>query len=433
MLAVDRDSPPHAGSIGDEIVVPHVAAVLPRHVHAEPAEDDDVLERRSLGSGPVRSLLRRDGAPAPGERVTGDEHRRTGVDQPARHGGSREAREDRHRERAERGDGIQGGCGLGHHRQEEGDRVSLAHAEVVEALRETGRLPRQLGVRPASGDALLALPGDGVAGRVRGVVGEALDAGVGQVQATAHEPPRPLGPRRLVEHLAVRLCERQREVLHDGIPEAAEIGDRRGVQLVVPAGDAEAARQPAGVRAAERAVQRFPDRLVVHAVTLSSAGVRAAVFQDPSDGISIEELVVDPPGAGEIEVRMLAAGVCHSDLHTRDGDWPLARLTVLGHEGAAEVASVGEGVEGLAPGDRVVLSWNAPCGTCLRCVTGRPWLCVDTGAQRHAMTDGTTRLHRSSGEDVWPTAASASSASERSCPRPRRSACLRRHRPEWRR
>ena len=126
------------------------------------------------------------------------------------------------------------------------------------------------------------------------------------------------------------------------------------------------------------------------------------MFQDPSDGISIEELVVDPPGAGEIEVRMLAAGVCHSDLHTRDGDWPLARLTVLGHEGAAEVASVGAGVEGLAPGDRVVLSWNAPCGTCLRCVTGRPWLCVDTGAQRHAMTDGTTRLHRSSGEDVWP-------------------------------
>jgi S-(hydroxymethyl)glutathione dehydrogenase/alcohol dehydrogenase len=126
------------------------------------------------------------------------------------------------------------------------------------------------------------------------------------------------------------------------------------------------------------------------------------VFQHPSDGISIEELVVDPPRAGEIEVRMLAAGVCHSDLHTRDGDWPLDRLTVLGHEGAGEVASVGVKVEGLAPGDRVVLSWNAPCGTCLRCVTGRPWLCVDTGAQRHAMTDGTTRLHRSSGEDVWP-------------------------------
>ena len=130
--------------------------------------------------------------------------------------------------------------------------------------------------------------------------------------------------------------------------------------------------------------------------------MRAAVFQDPADGIRIEEISVDPPRAGEIEVRMLAAGVCHSDLHTRDGDWPLDRLTVLGHEGAAEVVTPGEGVSALAPGDRVVLSWNAPCGHCLRCVTGKPWLCVDNGAQRNAMPDGTTRLHRASGEDVWP-------------------------------
>jgi S-(hydroxymethyl)glutathione dehydrogenase/alcohol dehydrogenase len=130
--------------------------------------------------------------------------------------------------------------------------------------------------------------------------------------------------------------------------------------------------------------------------------MRAAVFQLPADGISIEDLVLDAPGEGEVEVRMLAAGVCHSDLHTRDGDWPLDRDVVLGHEGAAEVASLGPGVRGLAPGDRVVLSWNAPCGVCLRCVTGRPWLCVDTGAQRHAMSDGTTRLHRASGADVWP-------------------------------
>ncbi len=138
-------------------------------------------------------------------------------------------------------------------------------------------------------DALLALPGDGVAARVRGIVGEALDARVGQVEATAHEPPRPLGPRRLVEHLAVRLRERQREVLHDRVPEAVEIGDRRGVQLVVSTGDAEAARQPAGVRAAERVVARLPDRLVVHAVTLSSAGsasrrVPASVRRDQHRG-----------------------------------------------------------------------------------------------------------------------------------------------------
>ncbi|MDX6566997.1 MAG: S-(hydroxymethyl)glutathione dehydrogenase / alcohol dehydrogenase, partial [Gaiellales bacterium] len=77
--------------------------------------------------------------------------------------------------------------------------------------------------------------------------------------------------------------------------------------------------------------------------------MRAAIFQRPADGISIEEISVDPPRPGEIEVRMLAAGVCHSDLHIRDGDWPLDRPTVLGHEGAAEVAALGEGVEGLAP------------------------------------------------------------------------------------
>jgi S-(hydroxymethyl)glutathione dehydrogenase / alcohol dehydrogenase len=130
--------------------------------------------------------------------------------------------------------------------------------------------------------------------------------------------------------------------------------------------------------------------------------MRGAVFQRPEDGISFEELVLDAPKAGEVEVRMIGAGVCHSDLHTRDGDWPLSRLTVLGHEGAADVERVGEGVEGLVAGDRVILSWNAPCGRCLRCTTGRPWLCVDTGAQRNAMTDGTTRVHRQSGEDVWP-------------------------------
>ena len=130
--------------------------------------------------------------------------------------------------------------------------------------------------------------------------------------------------------------------------------------------------------------------------------MRAAVFQDPATGISFEELTVDPPRPGEVEVRMIAAGVCHSDLHTRNGDWPLDRPTVLGHEGAAEVTSLGEGVTGLAPGDRVILSWNAPCSRCMSCVTGRPWLCVDNGAYENAMADGTTRLHRASGEDVWP-------------------------------
>ena len=80
---------------------------------------------------------------------------------------------------------------------------------------------------------------------------------------------------------------------------------------------------------------------------------------------------------------MLAAGVCHSDLHTRDGDWPLDRpdrARARGRRGGR--VAWARACRGLAPGDRVVLSWNAPCGHCLRCVTGRPWLCVDNGAQQ---------------------------------------------------
>ena len=157
----------------------------------------------------------------------------------------------------------------------------------------------------------------------------------------------------------------------------------------------------------ERTLAGPPDCLILHSMTLSSASMRAAVFQDPATGISFEELTVDPPRPGEVEVRMIAAGVCHSDLHTRNGDWPLDRPTVLGHEGAAEVTSLGEGVTGLAPGDRVILSWNAPCSHCMNCVTGRPWLCVDNGAYENAMGDGTAGCIAHPARTSGPTAASA--------------------------
>jgi S-(hydroxymethyl)glutathione dehydrogenase / alcohol dehydrogenase len=77
------------------------------------------------------------------------------------------------------------------------------------------------------------------------------------------------------------------------------------------------------------------------------------------------ELTVEPPGPGEVRVRMRAAGLCHTDVsQVRD-----ARFTpiLLGHEGAGEVESVGEGVDGLAPGDRVLVCWKVPCGECRRC------------------------------------------------------------------
>ena len=87
----------------------------------------------------------------------------------------------------------------------------------------------------------------------------------------------------------------------------------------------------------------------------------------------LQQLTVDPPGPGEVRVRMRAAGLCHTDVsQVRD-----ARFTpiLLGHEGAGEVESVGAGVEGLAPGDTVLVCWKVPCGRCRRCTAGRDHLC----------------------------------------------------------
>ena len=87
----------------------------------------------------------------------------------------------------------------------------------------------------------------------------------------------------------------------------------------------------------------------------------------------LEALTVESPGPGEVRVRMLAAGLCHTDVtQVRD-----ARFTpiLLGHEGAGEVESVGEGVEELAPGDRVLVCWKVPCGRCRRCAADLPHLC----------------------------------------------------------
>jgi S-(hydroxymethyl)glutathione dehydrogenase / alcohol dehydrogenase len=132
------------------------------------------------------------------------------------------------------------------------------------------------------------------------------------------------------------------------------------------------------------------------------AHMRAAVFTAPGAPLRIETLEIDPPEAGEVAVRMLASGVCHSDLHVIEGEWTAAPPLVLGHEGCAEVEAVGEGVEGLEPGDRVVLSWYYPCGRCRRCHQGRPWLCEGTRSVENVLADGSTRLHRPGGEPVYP-------------------------------
>ncbi len=132
--------------------------------------------------------------------------------------------------------------------------------------------------------------------------------------------------------------------------------------------------------------------------------VRAAILERPGEPLTIGEVTLDPPGPGEVRVRMTASGVCHSDLHVRDGEWPRPGPFVIGHEGAGIVTALGPDVDpattGLRPGVAVALSWIAPCGRCRHCLAGRAWLCVDNGAVRHRMADGTTRLHASDGREL---------------------------------
>jgi S-(hydroxymethyl)glutathione dehydrogenase/alcohol dehydrogenase len=121
---------------------------------------------------------------------------------------------------------------------------------------------------------------------------------------------------------------------------------------------------------------------------------RAAVLHEFGSPLVIEELALDPPRAGEIQVRIAATGVCHSDLDTVKGLDPSPLPLVLGHEGAGVVEDVGDGVVGLRPGDHVVLSWLPYCGRCRRCIAGRPNICEDLGwFDAGTMRDGTTRFH----------------------------------------
>ena len=128
--------------------------------------------------------------------------------------------------------------------------------------------------------------------------------------------------------------------------------------------------------------------------------MRAAVIERAGTPIRIEDLTLDEPRAGEVRVRMLASGVCHSDLHVRDGDWERPGPIVLGHEGSGIVEAVGPDVETPAVGDLVALSWYAPCLACRECRAGRQWLCTDSPSLHHRMADGATRLHRPGGNDV---------------------------------
>jgi S-(hydroxymethyl)mycothiol dehydrogenase len=119
--------------------------------------------------------------------------------------------------------------------------------------------------------------------------------------------------------------------------------------------------------------------------------VRGVVSHKKGEPVSVETINVPDPGPGEAVVKVQACGVCHTDLHYREGGINDEFPFLLGHEAAGLVESVGEGVSDVAPGDFVILNWRAVCGICRACKAGKPWYCFDTHNAEQPMTlsDGT--------------------------------------------
>ncbi|WP_436792545.1 S-(hydroxymethyl)mycothiol dehydrogenase [Actinospongicola halichondriae] len=122
-----------------------------------------------------------------------------------------------------------------------------------------------------------------------------------------------------------------------------------------------------------------------------SQKVKAVVARAQGEPVSVETIIVPDPGPGEAVVAIQACGVCHTDLHYREGGINDEFPFLLGHEAAGVVETVGDGVTNVAPGDFVVLNWRAVCGECRACAKGKPHLCFDThnATQKMTLEDGT--------------------------------------------
>ena len=128
---------------------------------------------------------------------------------------------------------------------------------------------------------------------------------------------------------------------------------------------------------------------------------KAAILWEVNQPWSVEDIELDGPGPGEVQVKLAASGMCHSDEHLVTGDLPFDLPIIGGHEGAGLVEAVGEGVSWLAPGDHVVFGFIPSCGRCPSCSTGHQNLCdlgalLGTGRQ---IADGTSR-HHGQGKDL---------------------------------
>jgi S-(hydroxymethyl)glutathione dehydrogenase/alcohol dehydrogenase len=120
--------------------------------------------------------------------------------------------------------------------------------------------------------------------------------------------------------------------------------------------------------------------------------MKAAVLYEINKPLVIEEIDIDEPGPGQVMVRTVSAGVCHSDLHQIEGLWPVDLPVVLGHEGAGTVERVGEGVTYVQPGDHVVMNFIPFCGVCSFCQSGRPVLCLQGRTDVKHLCKGDQRI-----------------------------------------
>jgi S-(hydroxymethyl)mycothiol dehydrogenase len=119
--------------------------------------------------------------------------------------------------------------------------------------------------------------------------------------------------------------------------------------------------------------------------------VRGVIARTRAAPVELVTVQVPDPGPGEVLVRVQACGVCHTDLHYREGAINDEFPFLLGHEASGTVEAVGPDVTNVAPGDFVVLAWRAPCGQCRSCLRGRPWYCFDSrnAGQKMTLEDGT--------------------------------------------
>src|SRR3954447_11199531 len=134
---------------------------------------------------------------------------------------------------------------------------------------------------------------------------------------------------------------------------------------------------------------------------IAMLNIKAAVVREKSAPFIIEDLSLDDPRPEEVLVRIVATGVCHTDMVVRDQEYPVPLPLVLGHEGAGIVEKVGAAVKAVTPGDHVVLSYGS-CGRCANCEQGKPGYCVEFYDRnfKGARLDGSTPLHAHDHGDI---------------------------------